>query len=65
MMSNLEGERTMAELNQDKSSDRSVDARLAQELLDELLDARGHVEMTAKLIPAVVFLLESYTSGKG
>lgn len=53
-MSNVEGERKMA------SGDRSVEVRLAQELLDELVAARGHVEMTAKLIPAVIFLLECY-----
>jgi hypothetical protein len=63
-MSNTEGERTMASLAADMElamSGKTQDSRIkASELKLELMDARGHVEMTAKLIPAVLFLLDRY-----
>jgi hypothetical protein len=63
-MSNVEGARTMADLAADMElamSGKTQDRRIkANELKLELLDARGHVEITAKLIPAVVFLLDRY-----
>lgn len=60
-MSNVEGERTMADLADEFAlvMDRRREQRLkAQELRQELIAARTVNAAVAKLIPAVLFLLD-------
>ncbi len=56
-MSNVEGERMMAALQPGKTQERRV---RAYELSQELLAAHGQAEIFARLIPAVMFLLDRY-----
>jgi hypothetical protein len=62
-MSNVEGERTMADLAAEMevamSGKTQASRRLANELKRELMNAHNH-EVIAKLIPAVLFLLDRY-----